>query len=208
MAGAVQEVGLEQLPAWAEAQAKELAAAIDLKTIRVCLQLVKADVKENFQGSHTPDGTPWKPLLFPRPRSKGADKPLLDRGLLQASISASGKGHVEEVTPTGFTVGTNLEYASLHQYGGVIRPRKGQFLAIPKSKEAARAGSARNFKEPLTAIIGKRGGVLVQRTKKGNKVHYALVRQVTVPARPFAGFSEKVLQQIDEVLAKKMAGER
>lgn len=51
-------------------------------------------------------------------------QPLRDTGLLQRSVSS-------RVTPDGVIVGTNLRQAKIHQFGGVIRPKKAKVLVFP-----------------------------------------------------------------------------
>ncbi len=164
--------------------------------VAICKTAIVADVKENFIRSADPDGKAWRPLLFQRPR--GGNLPLRDTGVLMASVTAAGKGHVERVTNVSITVGTNLLYAGIHQAGGVVVPKAGKFLAIPKTREAQRAGSPRRFSQPLFAKIGKRGGVLVE--SKTGKVQYALVRKVTIPARPFLGFGRRLLDKLKQLV--------
>lgn len=170
-----------------------------------CLVAIKADTKEHFANSSGPDGQPWKPLLFKRPNSKGNDKPLRNRGLLMASVTARGQGHIENVGPTEAEVGTNLEYAQLQQEGGIVRPTKAKALAIPLTKEAARAGSPRNM-PGLFPIRG--GGGLFSAAEKGrgkNKrteltKHFLFAKQATIPARPFLGFSEKLKETCGQII--------
>lgn len=163
--------------------------------VAICKTAIVADVKENFVRSADPDGKAWRPLLFQRPR--GGSLPLRDTGVLMASVTAAGKGHVERVTNVSVTVGTNLEYAAIHQAGGVVYPKK-TFLAIPKTREAQRAGSPRRFPRVLFAKVGKQGGVLVE--AKSGTVQYALARQVTIPARPFLGFGRRLLDKLKQLV--------
>jgi len=93
--------------------------------LRSCSTAIKASAKENFAGGHGPDGEAWAPLARPRKRTKGMgkakgaekDKPLRDTGLLMASLTAAGPGHVERLTRAELLQGTNLGYARYHQYG-------------------------------------------------------------------------------------------
>ena len=48
-------------------------------------------------------------------------KPLIKTGALRQSINASWDNNEA-------LVGTNLEYAALHQFGGTIRPKNGKYL--------------------------------------------------------------------------------
>lgn len=160
------------------------------KPLAACRVLAVATVKERFFSGVDPDERPWKPLAHPRPR--GGNKPLRDRGLLMASITATS-------TTSELVQGTNLEYAGLHQSGGVVRPKRGKFLAIPLTREAVTAGSPRRFRKELSPRFGARGGVLVEEKARGDVAHYALVRSVTIPPRPFLGFGEKLLAKMDTI---------
>jgi hypothetical protein len=72
----------------------------------------------------------------PRRNSKGGDKPLLDTGLLAASLSGGGAaGSVDQLTPSTLTFGTGLRAAAasrtpvVHQEGGRHVPRR-RFLGV------------------------------------------------------------------------------
>lgn len=120
MAASTHDIDLAQLAAFLNRKADGIAHLDFTAPLKVCAVLIKADVKDNFQGSHTPDGTPWPPLKRPRrgKRHKGSTpKPLLDTGLLQASISASGADHIEEVTSDALVVGSSLHYAMYQDQG-------------------------------------------------------------------------------------------
>lgn len=146
---------------------------------------IAADMRQRFQTSTAPDGTPWLPLVRPRPN--GGSKPLLDTGTLRNSI-------VGRAEPDGGSAGTNLVQAELMNAGGIVRPVKGKFLAIPATREAKRVGSPRRFPQKLRAVIGKRGGVLLDR---GGHVQFWLAREVRIPARPFVGVSPDGLAAIE-----------
>lgn len=142
---AARELDLSGFAAFLNRKALDIAKLDFTQPLKVIAVLVKADAKENFQGSHDPSGVPWPPLKRPRSgkrhKGKGTPKPLLDRGLLAASMSANGPNHIEEVTDISLEVGSSLEYAGWQNDG----------------------------------------------TR-------------TIPAREFAGFSAKVLVEIDDVL--------
>jgi phage virion morphogenesis protein len=65
-----------------------------------------------------PWGNPWQALKF----RKG--QPLRDTGRLNRSI-------VSKVDATGVTVGTNLIYAPVHQFGATIVPKNKPRLVFP-----------------------------------------------------------------------------
>ena len=101
---------------------------------------------------------------------------LIDTGNLRASITSEIEGE------TGVSVGPrNVRYAAIHEFGGTITPKKGQYLAIPKTKEARYAGSPRNM-SGLHVVIGSKGGVLLD---ENDKVQYILTRSATIPAKPY-----------------------
>jgi phage gpG-like protein len=186
-------------------------AARELRTpprplLKLWAVAASADFKRNIAEGHDPDGTPFRPLLFTR--ASGGSKPLRDRGLLLASLGG-GAGYVEQIGADSVTVGTSLMSAATHQFGATITPKKGKYLAIPKTAQSARVGP-RQFPGKLIAIFGPRGGVLVERSGKQTTVQYALVKRVMVPARPFIGVGArlaKVLMDITErYLAKAVLG--
>lgn len=129
------ELSLEQLSVFFSRRAEELAT-LDLRVpLKECAVLIKSDVSNNFQGSHAPDGTPWKPLKRKRSgkRHKGSiPKPLLDTGLLRASAVANGRGHVEEITANSLEVGSNLEYAGWQNDGTRTIPAR-EFIGFSNS---------------------------------------------------------------------------
>lgn len=210
MAGTARTLSLDEFIAEMEWKAGVTGNVSYRKPLAVCRTLIKADVKENFAAGRSPDGTPWPPLAHPRPSSKGSDQPLRDKGLLAASInSANAQGHIEELTDNYFLMGTNLEYARLHQEGGTITPKSAKALSIPLTKEASRAGGARNF--PRDLFIWKNDdsahAFLAEAVQKGKGkkgftqllFHYILVDSVRIPARPFLGFGQRLVGKITEV---------
>src|SRR3990167_2095822 len=114
-------------------------------------QMCVSDVKKNFNESHSPEGVPWVPLAHGRPGGKGRDKPLRDTGILMASITGKGDEN-------GVTIGTRHEARNIHQFGGVITPKKSKFLAIPLTVEAKRARSPRNWGDTKWRFIPPRTG--------------------------------------------------
>ena len=79
-----------------------MGGAIDFTpALKGAQQIVIAETKENFDGEHTPDGTPWPPLKRPRMKGRGkkrrpkspigVDKILSDTGFLRSSVTAFGR---------------------------------------------------------------------------------------------------------------------
>lgn len=207
MATRTLEIDLKDLPEFFRQRGRRMRTPDLRKPLGAAAVALAASTKENFDGGHDPDGVPWKPLAHPRVNSKGSDKPLRDKGLLMASVSARGaKGHIERIGRQELQFGTNLIYARLHQEGGVIRPKNGKYLAIPLTREAQRAVSPRRFAGSLFTIKSKKGNLLLaERSGGGIKPQYALLKQVHIPARPFLGLNQKTIDIISRIFAEYVA---
>jgi phage virion morphogenesis protein len=72
-----------------------------------------------FSSGTAPDGTPWAPLAV------RDGQPLRDTGRLAASVVAQDTG-------AGFTIGTNVAYAGVHQHGAVISVKHARQLYSKK----------------------------------------------------------------------------
>jgi phage virion morphogenesis protein len=112
------------------AQVGDLAHLLDWsRPLKVVAIYLAARAKDRFDQSAGPDGRPWPPLKRPRPKRKGQragrDKPLIDTGLLRASMSARhAADHIEEVHGSSLTFGTSVWYASFHQHGTQTIPAR------------------------------------------------------------------------------------
>jgi hypothetical protein len=89
-----------------------------LRTLSV---LLTADTRGRFQSGTGPAGAAWLPLKRPRPNSRGADKPLLDTGVLAASW-----GSVSDVGPTRLAWGSDLDRAAWQNFGTRTIPARVQ----------------------------------------------------------------------------------
>ena len=79
--------------------------------------LVSGTIKR-FAAGKSPDGKDWQPSG--RALAEGGQT-LVDTGALRNSIDYA-------TSPGKVVVGTNKEYARIHQFGGTIKPKKGKFL--------------------------------------------------------------------------------
>jgi phage gpG-like protein len=75
-------------------------------------------VTDEFRTGRDPYGRQWKPSA--RSIAEGG-QPLRSSGRLLQSFSSQPNG-------TGFVIGTNVKYAAIHQYGGIIRAKNGKYL--------------------------------------------------------------------------------
>lgn len=168
-----------------------------MATVKV---MAVAGVQEGFQTHTSPDGKPFKPLKRSRP--DGSSSPLQDKGLLQKSV----KG---EVTGLELVLKASHPGARVHQYGGIIVPRKAKYLSVPLTVEAKRYGSPRRFPKRRNLFVWtsrKTGKKLLAESKNGTLTfHYVLVDSVYIPPRPYLGFSEKTLAKIERVVADRFA---
>lgn len=159
------------------------------RVLRAGRILAVAEVQQRFTESRAPDGSSWLPLKFPRIRAGTNPKPLLDTGVMRASITG-------RETDSMIEVGTTSPQARVHQFGATIVPRKSKYLAIPRTREAKAAGSPRNM-QGLSSRIGNRGGVMVD--ERGT-VQFLLLKKAVIPPRPFLGFSEAWLSKFQMML--------
>jgi phage virion morphogenesis protein len=116
--------------------------------------LLGSQAKQCFDQQRSPDGAAWAPLKRQRNRKRDkrarksgrgtGQKVLRDTGLLMASVTGQGSGHVETLTATSLTYGSNLFYAGFHAYGTrrmVARP----FLGISAKTAAVMAQMCADF---------------------------------------------------------------
>ncbi len=75
---------------------------------------------DRFENERGPDGRRWKPSL--RARQQGG-KTLTDRAQLRSSI-------MSQAGPESVEVGTNKIYGGIHQFGGTIRAKNGEYLTF------------------------------------------------------------------------------
>lgn len=169
---------------WVRQLEGQIRRADDLTPVTSRLeQMGVAETKKRFSDSRGPDGEQWRPVKFRVSGSASRAKPLLDKGLLRGSIH----GRHDK---TSATVATNHAHARIQHSGGTVRAKK-KFLAIPLTKEASRSGGPRRM-QGLRAVVSRDGqrGVLIDRARQA---HFALVKSVTIPARPFLGWSQRTL---------------
>lgn len=172
-----------------------MAVSASLPAIRVA---GVSGVKRHFMRQEAPDGTPWPPLEYPRPN--GGSKLLRDKGLLYGSIQG-------RITERGIELVASHPGANVHQFGATIRAKQGKYLAIPVTKEAKQVGSPGKNKFPrrlfVIAPANSQNLYLAEAGTSGVVIHYILRESVTVPARPFMGFSEETLSTIEKIIADR-----
>lgn len=104
----------------AKAKLAALAAATsDMRPVYETIGRVLTNrIRLGFKLGIDPWGSPWAKLKLRQ------GQPLRDTGRLQRSITA-------QPDAQGVTVGTNLLYAPVHQFGATIAPKKAKRLVFP-----------------------------------------------------------------------------
>lgn len=154
---------------------------------------LKTGAHLRFRAQQAPDGTPWEKSM----RAQGAE------GGQTLRLSSRLRNSLRwEATRDSVTIGTNVVYAAIHQFGGIIRAKKGPFLAIPVSAEARKAGSPRKMKGLVFKETVK--GKLALIDPKTGTVHFLLRTQVKMPARPFLGASDSDTAEIVRAITEHL----
>ena len=99
-------------------------------------------------------------------------------GRLKRSLTA-GKPFSTGALSWAIHVGTNVIYAAIQEFGGIIKPKDAKHLAIPIGDLK---GSPRQY--PDLHIAKTRSGTWLLMDGQG-KVQYVLKDSVTIPARPY-----------------------
>lgn len=127
-----------------------------------------------------------KNLVTPASKSKGTT-------LVKSAKLVNSIGYV--VQGEHILVGTNIIYGKIHHTGGIIRPVRAKYLAIPLTKEAA----VRKPREWADTWIAK--GCIMHTGSDGKpEALYALKKQVTIPARPYMFVSPQTLNSISDLV--------
>lgn len=77
----------------------------------------------------------------------------------------------------------DVRYALMMEVGGVIKPKRAKFLAIPLTPEARIAGSPRRM--PGLAYVQSKNGQPMLIDSTSGDAQYLLRDSVTIPARPY-----------------------
>lgn len=135
-------------------------------------------------------------------------------GNLARQVAFTIEGGQEKITGRVGIIksGPATAYAAIHVTGGIIRPRKGQFLTVPLSAALTAAGVARFSARQVPGAFflrSKRGNLLlVRRIAGGIEPLFVLKRQVRIPKRDyFSGPRDAVLRALETDLAHLLRDE-
>lgn len=159
-------------------------------------RVLKTGAQMRFRSGKAPDGTAWQKSR--RAAEEGGQTLSLTRRLRNSITSNYSRTNAE--------VGTNVLYAAIHQFGGVIRAKKGPFLSIPVTPQARELGSPTRWPAGALKVWQTEKGQFVMGDDKGT-VHYLLRRQVNMPARPFLGVSAADSNELVRVLQEHLQGQ-
>ena len=135
----------------------------------VAVRHIRKSFAKNGKGNPSAPGTP----------------PNRHNGVLYNSIAST---EAKELRAAVYT--SNVKYAPVHEYGGVIRGQTGR-LTIPLNREAIllRERTVTLRSVPGLVYVPRRGRdpllVLPIKGGKGMKPYFVLKRSVRIPARPF-----------------------
>lgn len=123
--------------------------------MKALAETARDQVAEEFAEARDPYGRPW---VKSRRAVLEGGRTLTDTAILRRSITSN--PDLLQISPAGFTLGTNVPYAAVHQFGRVIRPTRGKYLT---------------FRGP---------GAPAGKGKRAGRGGWARARQVTIPRRP------------------------
>lgn len=139
--------------------------------------------QRRFETETDPDGNKWKPLKARTAaarrgrRIRGKDHILRDTVRLYNSLTTSSDA-------TSATLGTNVVYAAIHQFGGPIRQ------------------GARSQSLSLKRIRGKKGVRIVKPGTKGSEARTVAIpaREINMPPRPYLGINDADRAEIATII--------
>ena len=116
---------------------------------------------------------------------------------------------------SGVRTGQPVSYAAIHTTGGILKPTKGKYLAIPMPSIRQRASgmisgnelSPRDFKGTFFYRSKKGTLMLAQDTGSGIRNLFSLHRSVKIPKRDYVGATSTIMQRqygkvLDETMRK------
>lgn len=124
---------------------EKLSKAIENKTplLRRIANTLQNATEESFDKQASPFGEKWKPNSPKTLAKKRGNKVLIKSGLLSQSFT-------QKITGTSAQIGTNKEYAAIHQFGGKAgRNRKVIIPARPFMPIKANGEIPKDFGERL-----------------------------------------------------------
>jgi len=229
--GAAVELNLAEVAAWAQGVGNELSTMDWGAPLKVGALVATRQAKENFEGQHEPDGTPWQPLkpatIAGRRLGKEDRKAITLKarapfmtGSQKYKMGKEISAKTEELKAThGLSHSAARGLATAHVEAR-WRDEEGHSIRTKSSILSARSVQIlRDTGVLMGSVIGQGRGAenhLMELTKNivnvGSILDYAPPHQFgapskNIPARPFLGFTE---QNVDEIVTafNEFVGER
>jgi len=123
-------------------------------------------------------------------------------GRLKGSLAHEETGDSLEVSAGG---ADEVDYAAIHHFGGIIRPKKKKFLTIPFPGGPADQRvpmRAADFKDTFVA----KGIIFQKRGKDHIEPLFILKKSVTIPASPYMYAEESDVEYLSNSIADFIAG--
>lgn len=186
------------------------ASSADLtRPMRDVGEYLLRETMERFQNEKDPDGNKWKPLAPATIAAKGNANILSQSGRLLRSI-------LYRPYRTGVEIGTNLEYAAIHQFGGTIKREAHdvtlRFRTNAKGDLLSQARDTRGRHLPFDAPptgprMADRRRQLVVFAKDSHKNAVEMKAKVgahefDMPSRPFLGINDTDRGEVAGILAE------
>lgn len=193
----------------------------------VVATIIERSVRANFKIGGRPQR--WQPLSPWTMRVRQASRTIAGHGLGQPILQQSGrlfssvtrkgaKGHIREFGPTHLRFGTELPYAALQQFGGIVKPRTAKWLALPfpgvhgrprdykgaffrKSKKGNLIMFGQSTRRGRTSPQFRPKGANATKRTTGVFPLFLLKKSVHVPARPFALYQQRDIDEITNYAA-------
>ena len=196
--------------AWSRAAEGLLRGTEDMRPLLTALGMMlmrSVDKQFRAQGSRFGEGwTPLKPKTKYRRRKSGLGAQiLLDRGTLQKSVTQQGApGNIYKLEPLSLTLGSNLRYANIHQFGGTITQGARSNL---NPTRWANVGGQMLFQgaDDKVRVASKLDGTPIRKkfkTAKEMRLSFR-ERKITIPARPY--LPRQIIDEDRDLIAKALA---
>lgn len=170
--------------------------------LQACGDVLMDSVRQNFTRQGRPRWQQLSPLtLFLRRQGRGGGEAqtLMESGHLMQSVvfaSQGVPGAVYEITPTTLKIGSNLKYAAIHQYGGVVKAKYAGVLA-------RRIG-------PEGLVVTQKGALRKkwQAPEVADRLHVSggawiiFGKSVKIPARPYLVVQPPDLEEFGQEFAR------
>ena len=162
---------------------------------------VLEQVSNHFRSKTGNDG-PWAPLskatVARRRKGKGSGSAqiLRDTGRLMQSVTpAQAEGNIFQLEDMSVTVGTNITYAAIHQFGGVIQRQPAAMTLRHRTNAAGELLRQQGYKN--LAVFAKKSHSRARVTEVQRKAY-----SITIKARPYLWLTEKDEECIGDIFNK------